>query len=36
MEEADMADDDNAVPSEKKPTPRGPSADPPERLSGKF
>jgi hypothetical protein len=29
-------DKDNAVPSEKRPTPRGPSEDPPGRLSGNF
>jgi hypothetical protein len=40
MERGDMADsnrdDDNAVPSEKKPTPRGPAEGPPGRLSGNF
>jgi hypothetical protein len=39
MEREDMADsnsDDNAVPSEKRPTPRGPAEDPPGRLSGNF
>jgi hypothetical protein len=30
------SDDDNAVLSEKKPTPRGPAEDPPGRLSGNF
>jgi hypothetical protein len=39
-EQGDMADsnsdEDNAVPSEKKPTPRGPAEDPTGRLSGNF
>jgi hypothetical protein len=30
------SDDDNAVPSEKRPTPRGPAEDPPGRLLGNF
>jgi hypothetical protein len=30
------SDDDNAVPSEKKHTPRGPAEDPMGRLSGNF
>jgi hypothetical protein len=30
------SDDDNAMPSEKKPTPRGPAEDPPGRLLGNF
>jgi hypothetical protein len=30
------SDEDNAVPSEKRATPRGPSEDPPGRLSGNF
>jgi hypothetical protein len=30
------SDEDNAVPSEKRPIPRGPSEDPPGRLSGNF
>jgi hypothetical protein len=40
MERGDMvdssSDEDNAVPSAKRPTPRGPSEDPPGRLSGNF
>jgi hypothetical protein len=39
MERRDVVDsssDDNAVPSEKRPTPSGPSEDPPGRLSGNF
>jgi hypothetical protein len=40
MKRGDMADsnsdDDNAVASEKRPTPRGPAEDPPARLSGNF
>ena len=39
MERGDVVDgssDDNPVPSEKRPTPRGPSVDPPGRLSGNF
>jgi hypothetical protein len=40
MEQGDMvdssSDEHNAVPSEKKPTPRGLSEDPPGRLSGNF
>jgi hypothetical protein len=39
-ERGDMADsnsdDNNAVPSEKKPTPRGPAEDPTGKLSGNF
>jgi hypothetical protein len=30
------SDDNNAVPSEKRPTPRGPAEDPTGRLSGNF
>jgi hypothetical protein len=30
------SDDGHAVPSEKRPTPRGPAENPPGRLSGNF
>jgi hypothetical protein len=30
------SDEDNAMPSEKKPTPKGTSENPPGRLSGNF
>jgi hypothetical protein len=40
MQRGDMvdssSDEDNAVFSEKRPTPRGPSEDPPGRLLGNF
>jgi hypothetical protein len=40
MERGDVvdssSDEENAVPSEKRPTPRAPSEDPPGRLSGNF